>query len=71
MDDDPVIVPPEVRDELEPLREDGELDPTDRQRAADAAADRGYDAAAKWLERVGDDVYERAARGRVVAGDET
>lgn len=66
--DDPVLVPPEVADELEPLRDAGDLDPTDRAAAKEAASERGFEEAANWLERVGENVYERAARGEFVAG---
>lgn len=67
--DDQVTVPPEVHDELEALRESGDLDPTDREATKAAAADRGLDEAVKWIDRVGDSVYERAARGRFEADD--
>lgn len=69
MDEEQVTVPPEVHDELDSLRKSGDLDPNDREGTIEAASDREFDEAAKWLERVGEDVYERAARGRFVAGD--
>lgn len=67
MVDDQVTVPPEVYDELESLHRSEELDPDDRETSKQTASDRGYDAAVKWLEQVGDDVYARAARGEFTA----
>lgn len=62
-------MPPEVRDGLDELSRADELDPADRDGAIAAARDRGLDSTARWLERVGPLVYERAAQGAYVAGD--
>lgn len=70
MDDEQVIVPPEVYDELDSLHQSGDLEPDDRERAIQLASERGYDETVNWLESVGDEVYTRAARGEFVAGDE-
>lgn len=67
MDDDEVLVPPEVHEELESLQQSGELDPDDRDATKRAAADRGHDHAVKWIEQVDDEIYVRAARGRFTA----
>ena len=70
MDDEQVIVPPEVHDELESLHQSGELAPGDRERAIAVASERGYDETVDWLEKVGEEVYAQAARGEFIAGDE-
>lgn len=70
MDDDRVTVPPEVRDGLEGLEAADALHPGERQRAIDAAADRDLDATVRWLEKVDDVVFDAAAEGRFVGGDE-
>lgn len=66
--EDPVRVPPETSDGLKTLYEAGELDPTDRENAIEQASERGFESTVKWLEKVGDQVYARAARGEFVAG---
>lgn len=70
MDDDSVLVPPEVEDGLDTLREAGTLHVGERDRAIEDASDRGLDATVSWLEQVDEVVYERAADGRFVADDE-
>lgn len=67
---DPVLVPPETSDGLKTLYEAGELDPEDRENAIEQATKRGFEKTVKWLEKVGDGVYARAARGEFVSGDE-
>lgn len=71
MDDEQVLVPPEVRDGLDSLQRDGALDATDRQTALETASERDLEATVRWLEKVGDAVYERAARGAFAAADES
>lgn len=70
MTDEQIRVPPEVTGELEQLQQAGDLDPNDRAAAIQAAAERDFDAAVKWLEQVGEEVYAQAARGQFIAGDE-
>lgn len=70
MDDDRVLVPPEVHDELEALQQSGDLHPDDRQQAQRVASEQGYDHAVDWLEQVGDKVYARAARDGFTAQTE-
>lgn len=71
MVDDPILVPPEAHDGLEDLRRAGALDPDDREAARMAASERGYHDAEQWIEQVGEDVYERVARGEFTSqGDD-
>ena len=70
MDDDRVLVPPEVHEGLESLQQSGELDPDDRNATRRAASERGYDHTVKWIEQVGEGIYVRAARGRFTAATE-
>ena len=67
MDDDQVLVPPEVHEGLEFLQQSGQLDQDDREAAKRAASEQGYDDTVKWIEQVGDGIYARAARGRFTA----
>lgn len=71
MNEDQVLVPPEVRDGLDALLHAGELDPDDRRSAIETADEHDLDATVKWLRQVDDAVYANAARGEFVAGDET
>lgn len=70
MDGDRVVVPPEVRDGLAKLADDGVLDPGARERAIDRATEADLASTARWLERVDDAIYGAAAEGRYVGGDE-
>lgn len=70
MDEDSVTVPPEVRDGLKRLQDAGALHEGERDRAIERARTEGDEATAKWLQKVGPGVYERAAQGRFVGGDE-
>lgn len=71
MDEDSVTVPPEVRDGLEACRDAGALQVGRREAAIEWTEERDLDATAKWLRKVDEVVYDRAAQGRFVGGDET
>lgn len=71
MNEDQVLVPPEVRDGLDALLHAGELHPQDRTATIQTAREHELDATVKWLRKVDDDVYENAARGEFTAGDES
>jgi|AntRauTorcE11898_2_1112593.scaffolds.fasta_scaffold68655_2 hypothetical protein len=70
MAEDSVTVPPEVRDGLKRLQDAGALHDGQRDRAIERAEEEGEEATVKWLRQVGPSVYERAAQGRFVGGDE-
>lgn len=70
MDEDSVTVPPEVRDGLERLQDAGALEEGEQERAIEWAEEHDETAAAKWLRKVGAGVYDSAAQGRFVGGDE-
>lgn len=71
MDDDPVVVPPEVAEELELLYQLNETDTDNRERVKQRAQERGLEAAVKWLEHVDEEVYRQSRRDGFIAGDET
>jgi len=70
MDESSVTVPPEVRDGLKRLQDASALHEGQRDRAVERAEEQDLDATAKWLRKVGPGIYERAAAGRFVGGDE-
>lgn len=70
MDEDTVTVPPEVRDGLQRLQDAGALHKGQRERAIERAREEGETATVRWLEKVSAGIYERAAQGRFVGGDE-
>lgn len=70
MDEDSVTVPPEVRDGLKRLQDAGALHEGQRDRAIEWASENDLEATRKWLEKVGPGIFDRAAQGRFVGGDE-
>lgn len=64
-----VAVPVEVHEGLEALDRDGSLDPDDREQAIERADEEELIATRRWLERVGEDVYERASTGAFTVDD--
>jgi|GEM_PF-6281634 len=70
MSDEPVTVPPEVRDGLKRLQEAGALHEGDPDRAIEWAKQQDLEATVRWVERVGPGIFDRAANGLFVGGDE-
>lgn len=70
MAEDSVTVPPEVRDGLKRLQDAGALHEGQRDRAVERAKDEGLEPTVKWIQKVGPGIYDRAAAGRFVGGDE-
>lgn len=70
MDEDSVTVPPEVRDGLQRCQDAGALQVGRREAAIGWAEEHDRDETVKWLRKVDEVVYDRAAQGRFVGGDE-